>query len=53
MEAQIRILLFDKALIEVPAEYSEYSNIFLAKNAVKLPEQIKMNDHIIKLEKDK
>ena len=34
-------------------EYSNYNNIFSAKNAMKFLEYIKMNDHIIKLEKSK
>ena len=52
-QAQIRVLLFDKALIEVLVEYSDYSNVFLAKNAVELPENIRINEHAIKLKKDK
>ena len=35
------------------AEYSDYSNVFSAKNAIKLPENTGMNEHIIKLEEDK
>ena len=52
-QAQIGALLFDKALIEVPAEYSNYSNVFLVENAAKLLENTGMNEHIIKLEEDK
>ena len=52
-QAQVKTLLFDKALIEVLAEYSNYSNIFLAKNPVKLLENTGINKHAIKLEEDK
>ena len=37
----------------VPAEYSDYSNIFSAENAVELLENIRMNEHSIKLKGDK
>ena len=52
-EAQVGALLFDKVLTEVPAEYSDYSDVFLAENAVELPENIGMNEHAIKLEEGK
>ena len=51
--AQVRALIFDKALIEVSAKYSHYSNIFSLENAVELPENTRINEHIIKLEEDK
>ena len=34
-------------------EYSDYSNVFLAKNAAELPENIGMNKHTIELEEGK
>ena len=40
---QVRAILFDKALIEVPAEYSNYSNVFLLENEVKLPKNTGIN----------
>ena len=46
-------LLFDKTLIELLAEYSDYSNIHSAENAIKLAENTKKNEHIIELEEDK
>ena len=46
-QAQVEVLLFDKAPIEVPAEYSDYSNIFSAENAAELLENIGMNKHTI------
>lgn len=52
-KVQIRILLFDKALIAVLAEYSNYSKIFLAKNISQLSEHTKINDHATKQEKSK
>ena len=52
-QAQVEALLFDKALIKVPAEYSNYSNVFLAKNAIELPKNIRINEHIIELKKGK
>ena len=52
-QAQVRVLLFNKAFIKVPAEYSNYSNVFSAENIVKLPKNIKMNKHAIKLEDSK
>ena len=50
-QTKVGALLFDKAPIEVPAEYSDYSNVFSAKNVAKLPEYTKMNNHAIELEK--
>ena len=51
--AQVGALLFDKSLTEVPAEYSDYSNVFLAKNTAELLENIGINEHAIELEKGK
>ena len=36
-QAQIRALLFDQVSTKILAEYSDYSNVFLAENATKLP----------------
>ena len=52
-QAQVRVLLFDKAPTEVPAENSDYSDIFSAENAAELPENTRINKHAIKLEEDK
>ena len=52
-QAQVGALLFDKAPTEVPAEYSDYSNIFSVENAAELPENTGMNEHAIKLEEGK
>ena len=52
-QAQVGALLFDEALTEVPVEYSNYSNVFSAENIAKLPENTRMNEHAIELEKGK
>ena len=52
-KAQVGALLFDKAPTEVPAEYSDYSDVFLAENAMELPENTGMNEHAIELEEGK
>ena len=51
--AQVGALLFDEAPTEVPAEYSDYSDVFLAENAAELPENTGINEHAIELEKGK
>ena len=51
--AKVGTLIFDKAPTEVPAKYSDYSDIFSAKNAAGLLKHTKMNDYAIKLEKGK
>ena len=51
--AQVGALLFDEAPTKVPAEYSDYSNVFSAENAAELPENTGMNEHAIKLEEGK
>ena len=51
--AQVRALIFNKAPTEVPAEYSDYNNVFSAENIVELPENTGVNDHAIKLEEGK
>ena len=53
IEAQVGVLLFNKASIEVPAEYSDYSVVFSTEHAAELPENTGMNEHAIKLEEGK
>ena len=53
IHAQVKALIFDEAFTAIPIEYSNYSEFFSLENAAKLPEYIKINDHAIKLEKDK
>ena len=52
-EAQVGALIFNEAPTEVPAEYSDYSDVFSAENAAELPENTGMNKHAIKLEEGK
>ena len=52
-QVQVGALLFDEAPTEILAEYFAYSNVFSAENAVELPENTGMNEHIIELEDDK
>ena len=51
--AQVGALLFDETPIEVPAKYSDYSNVFLAENAAEFPENTGINKHAIKLKESK
>ena len=53
IKAQVGVLLFNKALIEVSIEYFDYNNIFSAENAAKLPENTGINEYAIKLEEGK
>lgn len=52
-QTYIKVLLFYKAFTAILAEYYNYNNIFLTKNAVELLNYIEINDYFIKLEKDK
>ena len=52
-QAQVGALIFDEAFTEVPAEYSNYSNIFLAENVAEFLEYTEINEHTIGLEEDK
>ena len=52
-QAQVRALLFDEAPTEVSAEYSDYSDVFLAENIAELLENTRMNEHAIELEEGK
>ena len=52
-QAQVGALLFDEASTKIPAEYSDYSNVFSAENAADFPENIGINEHAIKLEEGK
>ena len=51
--AQVGALLFDEALTEILAKYSDYSDVFLTENTAELPENTGMNEHAIKLEEGK
>ncbi len=47
--AQIAALQWDKAPTEIPAEYSDYADIFSSELAIELPENTEMNEHAIEL----
>ena len=51
--ALVEALIFNKASIEVLAEYSNYSDVFSAENAAELLKNTKMNEHAIELEESK
>ena len=53
VKVQVGALLFDKVFNVVLVEYSNYSNVFSSKNAVKLSEHTKIIDYAIKLKKSK
>ena len=52
-KTQIRALIFNKAPTEVPAEYSNYSNVFSAENVAELPKNTGINKHAIELKESK
>ena len=52
-QAKVGALLFDKVFSEVPAKYSNYSNVFSAKNIAELLKNTGINEYTIKLKKDK
>lgn len=52
-KASIRDLLFDKIPTIVIVKYFKYSNIFWVKNIIEFLKYTKINEHTIKLEKDK
>ena len=51
--AQVEALIFNKSPTEVPAKYSDYSNVFSVENATELSEYTRINDHAIELEEGK
>ena len=52
-QTQIKALLFDKTPIIILVKYSNYNDIFLINNTAKLLKHTKINDHAIKLKKNK
>ena len=52
-QAQVGALLFNKASTDVPAEYSNYSDVFSAEYVAELSENYGINEHVIKLEEGK
>ena len=53
IEAQVEALLFNKFFTEIPAEYSDYSNIFSAEHAAELPKNTGINEYAIELKERK
>lgn len=52
-KTQIKALIFNKVFTIVLIKYFHYSNVFLAKNAIKLLKYTKIKNYIIKLKKNK
>ena len=52
-KVQITNLIADKALIIIPAKYSDFKYVSSKKFAAVLPEQTKINTYVINLEKGK
>lgn len=52
-EAQIALLLANKAPTKVLSEHSDYSDVFSLNLAMELPEYTDTNDYAIKLEEGK
>ena len=50
---QVKALLFDKVPTEIPAEYSDYSNIFSVKNAVEHPGNTGIYEYAIEIKENK
>lgn len=50
---QIAALKYNKALIKIPAKYSEFLDIFSEKNVLMLSKWIDFNQQVIQLEKSK
>ena len=53
IEAQMKVLIFNKAPIEDLTKYFNYNNIFLREYIAELPENTRINEYIIKLEEGK
>ena len=53
IKASIGALLFNKAPTKVPAEYSNYSNVFSVEYVAELPKNTGMNEHAIELKEGK
>lgn len=50
---QFATLKQNEAFIKVPNKYSDFADVFLEKKILVLPEQTKLNKHVIKLEDGK
>ena len=52
-QAQAGASIFNEASTEILAKYFDYSNVFSAENVAKLSKHTKINEHTIKLDKNK
>ena len=52
-EVQIATLIADKTLVTIPAEYSDFEDVFSKESAVVLPEHTEINTNAIDLEEGK
>ena len=52
-QAQVEVLLFNKAFTKISEEYSDYNNVFSAENMTELPKHSEINEHAIELEEGK
>lgn len=52
-KAQIKALIAKKALSKLPAEYSDYADVFSPDIAIKLPEHIGINNYLIDIMEEK
>ena len=52
-QAQVGALLFNKISTEISVKYSNYSNIFSTENTAELSKNTGIDNHAIKLEKNK
>ena len=52
-QAQVKAVLFNKALTKILIEYSNYNKVFLVKNVAKFPKNTRINEHTIKLKESK
>ncbi len=48
-DTTLAALQWDKSSIEIPAEYSDYADVFSSDLAMELPENTEMNEHTIEL----
>ena len=52
-QIKVKTLILDKIPTIISAQYSNYNNVFLAKNVAKLLDLAEINDYATKLEEDK
>ena len=52
-EVQVAALIADKAPVAIPAEYSDFEDVFSKESATVLPEHTEINTHAIDLEEGK